>query len=786
MEVVCTIFPIFNRIIQIKLFLMKKRFLLLAAMALFACTDKDQISWTNQYNICWNSQGTDATCSMPLGGGSLGLNVWVENNDLLFYIGHPDSRLENQKLIKLGRIRMSFTPFVFEKDFSQTLNLAESTITIKGSTKEGQAAELTLWVDVDNPVVHAALISEKPVKVEVAYESWFFSAGKTAGGLEWNYRLEDAKCDLTGKIKTQKLEPLADMIQNPLKGIILGGRIVAGGLEYAGDGEGVYMNTPFRSWKTATKEPVKDFDMRVLLMVSHEPSVESWRASLDQLEAKTAGSGDSDRKRTRAWWKAFWDRSHIVINPASDSSDEAWKAGRNYQLFRYMLGCNSTGKSPTLFNGGIFTFDNPLSDYSAFGSAAPNPDERAWWDCIYMAQNQRHLYWPMIKAGDFDLIKPGLDFYRRLAPLAEARSKHFFGVEGTPFPESIDNYGIMAACPSDFGHHGCHHLTWHYTTSLEFAFMMLENYRFSGSDFRESLPVIMGVLKFYDNFYRKECLKLTGSPLNERGKLVIYPGSACEFGVETKNHADAIAGLMALTEGLLSLRNNELSDEEKEWLLSFRATIPDMPVKRKNGVEYIAVADTMKQIANPNEFTQLYALFPFHIYGVGMPGLELAMNTWKYGAVDTVMQKEFMCWKYPNIAVACLGLAGESKEYALNKLLYPRNMPVMASHYGNCSRFVARFPAFYVTYPFDAFPCMDHGGSSMTGLQEMLMQTPGNKIILLPAWPSEWDVDFRLHAPHGTVVEGKVRAGNVISLVVTPEARKKDITVSTPFIYNNQ
>ena len=65
----------------------------------------------------------------------------------------------------------------------------------------------------------------------------------------------------------------------------------------------------------------------------------------------------------------------------------------------------------------------------------------------------------------------------------------------------------------------------------------------------------------------------------------------------------------------------------------------------------------------------------------------------------------------------------------------------------------------------------------MIGLQEMLMQTIGDRILLLPAWPKQWDVDFRLHAPQQTVVEGKVRDGKVFDLKVTPEERRTDVVI---------
>jgi hypothetical protein len=72
---------------------------------------------------------------------------------------------------------------------------------------------------------------------------------------------------------------------------------------------------------------------------------------------------------------------------------------------------------------------------------------------------------------------------------------------------------------------------------------------------------------------------------------------------------------------------------------------------------------------------------------------------------------------------------------------------------------------------------MDHGGSAMTGLQDMLLQIDGKRILLLPAWPPDWDVDFKLHAPEQTTVEGKVRGGKLTSLSVTPLHRRADVEV---------
>jgi hypothetical protein len=63
----------------------------------------------------------------------------------------------------------------------------------------------------------------------------------------------------------------------------------------------------------------------------------------------------------------------------------------------------------------------------------------------------------------------------------------------------------------------------------------------------------------------------------------------------------------------------------------------------------------------------------------------------------------------------------------------------------------------------------------MHALQNMLIQTEGNKILLFPAWPASWNVDFKVHAPKNTTVEGRFRNGKIEELNVFPESRRKDI-----------
>jgi hypothetical protein len=77
-------------------------------------------------------------------------------------------------------------------------------------------------------------------------------------------------------------------------------------------------------------------------------------------------------------------------------------------------------------------------------------------------------------------------------------------------------------------------------------------------------------------------------------------------------------------------------------------------------------------------------------------------------------------------------------------------------------------------------PDEDNGGNGELGLQKMLIQCDGRKILLLPAWPKEWSADFKLHAPFNTTVEGRVEGGKIMNLEVNPESRRVDVEIHSP------
>ena len=109
---------------------------------------------------------------MPCGGGDIGLNVWVENGDLLFYLSRSGTFDENNTLLKQGRIRIRLSPNPLEgNDFRQELRLEEGCVTISGKNA-GAETDIRVWVDVFQPVVHVEVANNTPLQATVLYENW--------------------------------------------------------------------------------------------------------------------------------------------------------------------------------------------------------------------------------------------------------------------------------------------------------------------------------------------------------------------------------------------------------------------------------------------------------------------------------------------------------------------------------------------------------------------------------------------------------------------------------------
>lgn len=377
------------------------------------------------------------------------------------YIAKSGTFDENNSLLKLGRVRLSFQPNPFEDtSFEQRLLLNSGYVRFTG--KDNATAKI--WVDVFNPVVHVEIDSPEKISMKLAYENWRFEdrelvneernqgswglyTSKVKNGTTYADKIDfhengvlmshrNEKLDLWDfQIKQQGLEAHADKMYNPMRNSEFGIFVHSEQLWPGNITSGSYVNTTFKAWNLDTKTARKSFKVALTLHQAQTSSHKEWYEGLKKI-AKSAVN--ATQEATLDWWRAWWERSYIIINEDKGESDPGFQVGKNYQIFRYLMGCNAKGDWPTKFNGGLWTFDPVyVNKYRPF-----TPDHRRWGGGTFTAQNQRLLYWPLLKSGDFDVMTQQFDFYKRITPNAVLRGQVYQGIDAAYFLEQIDNTGL--------------------------------------------------------------------------------------------------------------------------------------------------------------------------------------------------------------------------------------------------------------------------------------------------------------------------------------------------------
>ncbi|HUU69767.1 MAG TPA: DUF5703 domain-containing protein, partial [Planctomycetota bacterium] len=434
----------------------------------------------------------------------------------------------------------------------------------------------------------------------------------------------------------------------------------------------------------------------------------------------------------------------IAEQPAGTGTADTALITQCYALQRFIGACAGRGGSPIKFNGTIFTVQGPDPDYRAWGGP-------------YWFQNTRLVYWPMLAAGDFDTMQPLLKMYLDALPLARERTRIYYGHDGAYFPETMYFWGCYANSNYGWNREGkpLSHIAGgaiarHFNGNLELLALMLDYYAHTqDAEFARTklLPLAADIITWWDKHTKRD----------DRGRLRIDFASALETYHGVINDTPDVAGLQWVLDGLLALPDGiPDAGRRAEWR-RLRGEIPPVPIKTVNGTRMIDFAEVVPGGPGNLENPELYAIFPFRIYGMGKPGLDLARATF-----DNRVFCGNWGWQQDDIQAAMLGLTDVARQYVAERLA-DKNP-------------ASRFSAFWGPN-YDWVPDQDHGGVAMRALQAMLMQADATKILLFPAWPKQWDVDFKLHAPMNTTVEGVYRAGKLQSLNIVPRARSADVII---------
>ena len=711
-------------------------------------------------DVVWNEPGCTSADSMPLGNGDIGLNVWTEQNgDIVFYIGKTDAWTENPKgtsgLGKVGKVRFSMSPALFNgtNGFSQALHLYDGEITISGPQ-----GSVRFWVDANAPVIHVQSWGKAPSTLTVSLDPYRSGTARATNG-ETNTlsqfqqpNLEELKADyhaegLKDRLAWCHFNEMTNGLGKPTTPEVVnwgfGALIQGSGMTASGTG-------------TLVSAGTADHEVAITVASGKAESDREWIGKV--LHASTASMLKADDAQWQAhagWWHAFWDRSYLFVS----GTPEAAQVTQGYTLQRFITACAGRGAWPVKFNGSLFVIDWPALSFGkdkATGQEIIRPvtaDYRAWGG-QYWFQNTRAMYWPRLKAGDYDIMEPLFRMYLGEIRNNEAAVKSLYHHDGSYVAETSPHWGAL---PNLVGKTNGAYTDFYFTPVLELSTMMLDYFDHTQDKAFVSetlLPFANLGLTFFTNHF----------PRDKEGKLLLSPDNSIEMYWMVANPLPDIAGLHYVLSRLKQLPEDLTTAEMRRSWGDLEAILPPLPVGDKQGKKVIFPYDPAlngEVKAHNFENPELYAVYPFRLYGLpelGKSDLQVARDTY-----DTRVQKGMHCWGQDPMDCAYLGLTDEAKRLVIHDLTNRDKKQ--------------RFPAFW-DRGHDYNPDQDIAGNGEQTLQLMLMQTEGKRILLLPAWPREWNCTFKLHAPLKTTISGTVADGKITSLVVDPEERRKDVMIA--------
>jgi hypothetical protein len=713
-------------------------------------------------NVIWDTPSTGSLGSMPAGNGETGINLWVEpSGDILLYVARTDAWDENERPCKLGRVRVRVSPNPVAKGFKQTLNLAEGCIDLAFGVG-AERLDARVWVNAHQQVVHLEMHAAQPFSVTAAVELWrtqerpfrgpagtepredhclyafreaqlkvypdTLVAGET-DRITWYHR--NCVSPWVSSLQYQELEQLVEGATDPLLHRTFGAVLVGTDLVRQSD------------TALVSRQPVAAARIDLITHTQLAPELGDWTAAIrDEVTALAVSDRPQQWAAHRQWWHAFWNRSYILAS----GTPEAEAVTRAYVLQRWVQACAGRGHFPIKFNGSLFVVDRHYdADYRRWGGG-------------YWLQNTRLVYWPMLASGDFDMMRPFFEMYCNMLPLARERAQAHFHHAGAFIPEVVSFWGTN---PNHYGRHGPKvgspsewingDYTRHdYNGMLEIVALMIAYYRFTGD--REFLhdrlvPFARDILLWWDRHW----------PLDQRGKWIIAPANALETYWNATNNLPDVAGLRWNIDQLLALPLGDLPDELRSLLDAMSPKVPELPRGQNGGDPVLLAAEPPLPARTNHECPELYAVFPYRLFGVGKPALALARATFAHRP-----EQGAMGWQQDDCHAAYLGLTEVAREY-LVKRAQGKDPD-------------SRFPAFWQAN-YDWSPDQDHGSLLLQTFQTMLLQEAEGKILVAPAWPQNWDVSFRLHTAQQTVVSGRREGGRWCQLVTGPTARAHDLVL---------
>jgi hypothetical protein len=505
----------------------------------------------------------------------------------------------------------------------------------------------------------------------------------------------------------------------------------------------------------------------------------------------------------RSWWKTFWDKSYVRLHSADGEADFI---ANNYNYFMYVMASSSLGLFPPKFNGMIWTTGG---------------DARKWGN-LYWGANQSCMYNGLFPANRMELMEPMFRMYSAMNPSLEKAAIQQWGSKGIYIPETVAFDGLpelpeniaremqdlylvrkpwsektkvfddYASTKSPFqsrwnwkqdkgweegkwiftdkGAQTFGHVSHIFSRGAKIAYQYWQRYEFT-KDIEwlksEGYPMIRGVAEFYRNFpnLRKE----------SDGKYHIYNVNDNESVRGGHNTIEEISSLMGILP--VAIKASEMlkvdSDLRDLWneLLKNLSPLPlntDYPELYKEGTPVTFVRSLPPVVQGPGSGRPDGNTMPVWFFDLCNP---VAGNSTLLRTANATFDAY-----YPK------GISAGSQMNVLSKLA------VTGTQLGKkeATRFL--LPNQIRTAEIETMPnrMTLREGYQTTGIQNLgrvadalhyaLLNSsppgPGEDpvMVLFPAWPAEWEADFKLLCRGNFLVTSSFRNGTVSYLEILSQS----------------
>jgi hypothetical protein len=366
---------------------------------------------------------------MPVGNGRMGSLVWTSPSALKFQINRVDVFAENSYTVSFPRADTDYASGcgyvdinlvesgddVFSgPNFRQRLSVYKGVMTAAGN---GVSARVLAWPEHDVMAVEIDDERPKPEPIDIDMRMLRYVMQEITGKdypltAEHAVIVKTAEQSATSRldIRNGRILLTQEFREHDFydaSGVAIG---VVGRRSRAR-----YLN---ESTVQLSAAPAKGkFTILISSAATFDRNQDVAALALSELELAAPQSFNALAASTASWWRDFWAKGFVHMHSADGQADFV---EQNYTYFLYLMGASSRGKYPPRF-GGMIWYTN--GDMRRWGS-------QYWW------ANMNAYYRNLIPAGRLELMDPLFSMYSGMYDACALAAEQQWGAKGIWIPET--------------------------------------------------------------------------------------------------------------------------------------------------------------------------------------------------------------------------------------------------------------------------------------------------------------------------------------------------------------